>query len=312
MAWLSPPERARRAWTLARAQHWTIATFQLLALGFTRRSIEHRVATGRLHRIFRGVYAVGRRDLTRRGMWMGAVLACRLEVVLSHGSAAALWGIHAEVGTTIHVVGLRAQDHRHPGLVAHRSRTLRGQGRTHQDNIPVTTPLRTLLDLGTCLPAHALEAAINEADKLDLIEFSELRVAMDEWRGQRGVRPLREILDRGEFVLTDSELERRFLPIAKRAGLGTPLTQHRVNGFRVDFYWPDLGLVVETDGLRYHRTPSAQRKDRLRDQTHIAAGLIPLRFTHWQVRHDRQHVERTLRVTASRCRASAFSRDWGS
>jgi very-short-patch-repair endonuclease len=233
-------------------------------------------------------------------------------MVLSHGSAAALWGIHTENGTTIHVAGPGTHDHRQPGLVAHRSRTLRREDRTHHDDIPVTTPLRTLLDLGTCLPAHALEAAINEADKLDLIEFSELRVAMDEWRGQRGVRPLREILDRGEFVLTDSELERRFLPIARRAGLPTPLTQARVNGFRVDFHWPELGLVIETDGLRYHRTPSAQRKDRLRDQTHIAAGLIPLRFTHWQVRHDRQYVERTLRVTASRCRASAFSRDWGS
>jgi very-short-patch-repair endonuclease len=75
-----------------------------------------------------------------------------------------------------------------------------------------------------------------------------------------------------------------------------------VNGFRVDFYWPDLGLVVETDGLRYHRTPARQARDRRRDQTHTAAGLTPLRFTHAQVRHEPTHVRETLRRTASRLR----------
>jgi very-short-patch-repair endonuclease len=68
----------------------------------------------------------------------------------------------------------------------------------------------------------------------------------------------------------------------------------------VDFYWPELGLVVETDGLRYHRTPSQQARDRLRDQAHSAAGIVPLRFTHWQVRHERQHVETTLAAVAQR------------
>ena len=173
---------------------------------------------------------------------------------------------------------------------------------TRRDNIPVTTPLRTLIDLGTRLPSYALEAAINEADKLDLIDPVALGAALADRRGQRGVRPLREILERGEFVLTDSELERRFLPIAKRAAIGRPLTQQWVNGFRVDFHWPDLGLVVETDGLRYHRTPAEQARDRLRDQAHVAAGLTPLRFTHWQVRYDPTHVEHTLREAVRRSR----------
>ena len=170
---------------------------------------------------------------------------------------------------------------------------------TRRDNIPVTTPVRTLIDLGTRLRPYALEAAINEADKLDLIDPVALGAALQDRRGQRGVRPLREILERGEFVLTDSELERRFLPIARRAGLGTPLTQEWVNGFRVDFHWPNLGLVVETDGLRYHRTPGEQARDRLRDQAHVAAGMTALRFTHWQVRYDPKQVERTLRAAVS-------------
>jgi very-short-patch-repair endonuclease len=161
----------------------------------------------------------------------------------------------------------------------------------------VTTPVRKVVDLGTRLPAYALEALINEADKL-VIDPSALRAALENRRSQRGVRAVREILDRAEFVLTDSALERRFLPLARRAGLGPPLTQQWLNGFRVDFHWPDLGLVVETDGLRYHRTPAEQARDRLRDQAHIAAGLTPLRFTHWQVRHDPGRVMRTLRAAA--------------
>jgi very-short-patch-repair endonuclease len=76
------------------------------------------------------------------------------------------------------------------------------------------------------------------------------------------------------------------------------LTKQWVNGFEVDFYWPGLGLVVETDGLRYHRTPAEQARDRLRDQAHTAAGMRPLRFTHEQVRYEPGHVLETLIATA--------------
>ena len=101
-------------------------------------------------------------------------------------------------------------------------------------------------------------------------------------------------------MLTDSELERRFLPIARRAGLPPPQTGRPVNGFKADFFWPELGLVVETDGLRYHRTPIQQTRDRVRDQAHAAAGLTPLRFTHTQVAYEPDHVEGTLRAVARR------------
>jgi very-short-patch-repair endonuclease len=305
MAYLTPSERARKAWALATAQHGVIALFQLMVLGYTLRAVKHRIAAGRLHRVHRSVYAVGRRELTRQGEWMAAVLACGGKAVLSHDSAAALWGLRRERNREIHVSVPRNADPKHAGIAVHRRSSVPGEDVARNGNIPVTSPERTLIDLGTRLPSYELEAAINEADKLDLIDPVALRAALDERKGQRGVRPLRDILDRGEFVLTDSELERRFLPIARRAGLAKPLTQRWVNGCRVDFYWPDLGLVVETDGLRYHRTPSQQTKDRVRDQAHVAAGLTPLRFTHWQVRHDSGHVAQTLRAAAS-------NRDWGS
>jgi very-short-patch-repair endonuclease len=112
------------------------------------------------------------------------------------------------------------------------------------------------------------------------------------------VAVLRKTLDRRTFRMTRSELERYFLPLTERAGLPLPLTKLWVNGFEVDFYWPDLGLVVETDGLQYHRTPAQQAQDRLRDQAHTASGMTPLRFTHEQVRYEPAHILATLIATA--------------
>jgi hypothetical protein len=116
------------------------------------------------------------------------------------------------------------------------------------------------------------------------------------------VRALRRLLDRHTFLLSDSDLEIFFRPIARSAGLPQPLSKQIVNGVEVDFHWPSLGLVVETDGLRYHRTPSAQARDRLRDQSHVAAGLTVLRFTHWQVKYEPAHIRSVLTRTAQHLR----------
>lgn len=142
------------------------------------------------------------------------------------------------------------------GVKVHRRAELEPTDRTEEDGIPVTSIVRTMVDLAAVLDDDdELESAVNEADRLDLVDPETLRRALESRRGQPGVGRLRKLLDRRTFRLTDSELERRFRPIARRAGLPVPLTRERVNGFRVDFYWPDLGLVVETDGLRHHRTP---------------------------------------------------------
>ena len=182
----------------------------------------------------------------------------------------------------------------------HRRPKLRAQDVTVRDGIPVTTVVRTLIDLATRLGPNALERGINEADRLDLIDPESLLAALDAYPGQRGVGRLKSLLGDRTFRLTDSELERRFLPLAERAGLPVPLTGQHLNGFKVDFYWPDLRLVVETDGLRYHRTPAQQARDRIRDQTHTAAGLTPLRFTHAQIRFEPRRVEAVLRSVAGR------------
>lgn len=172
-----------------------------------------------------------------------------------------------------------------------------------RNGIPVTTPARTLVDFAAQASSREVERAVNEADKRELIDPETLRDALDAYRGESGVKRLRTLLDRDTFLLSDSELEVLFRPIATAAGLPPPLTKQRVNGFEVDFFWPGLGLVVETDGLRYHRTAMAQSHDDRRDQVHTAAGLTPLRFSHHQVEHEPERVREILEGTARRLRS---------
>jgi very-short-patch-repair endonuclease len=282
-----------------------VAHSQLISLGFSVDAIRHRLVTGRLHRLWRGVYAVGRPELTQHGAWMAAVVCCGPGSVLSHLDAAALWEFRPARNSSIHVSVRSVSCRRHFGIVVHRRTALRAGEVTVHQGIPVTTPICTLIDISTCLDRGSIEAAINEADKRDLVDPEHLRMALDRTRRRPGVGVLRVVLDRRTFTLTGSELERRFLPIARSAGLSPPRTGHYLNGFNVDFFRPELGLVVETDGLRYHRTPAQQSRDRLRDQAHAAAGLTPLRFTHAQVRFEPRHVQATLEAVARRLRYGA-------
>lgn len=278
--------RGRQAWELAGRQHGVVARRQLLALGFSSGEIEHRIGRARLHVVMRGVYAVGWPELTRERRWMAAVLACGNGAALSHRSAAALWGIGREERGRIDVSVRRRCELRRPGLRVRGRPTLAAEDIVSRDGIPVTAVAPTLVDLATELHPISLERAVNEADKRDLIDPEMLRAALDGYAGEPGVRSLRGLLDKRTFRLSDSDLEIYFRPIAARAGLPPPLSKQIVNGWEVDFFWPQLGLVVETDGLRYHRTPSTQARDARRDRAHAIAGMTPLRFTHYEIRYE--------------------------
>lgn len=296
----APGSRSRRAWVLARAQHGVVTRKQLRELGFSREAIQHRLQTGRLYPLARGVYLVGWPQLTRERRWMAAVLTCGEGAALSHRSAAALWGIGEEMRGRIDISTRRRFESRRAGLKVRSRPSLTADDVGERRGIPLTSVVQTLVDLATELPDKYLERAVNEADKHDLIDPEELRAALDERRVEPGMKRLAALLDRRTFRLSDQELERLFRPIAAAAGIPVELTKEWVNDFEVDFYWPRLGLVVETDGLRYHRTASAQTRDRLRDQTHTAAGLVQLRFTHYQVKYEAEHVRAILARTASR------------
>lgn len=263
---------------------------ELRSLGFTASAIKHRLQTRRLHRQALGVYSIGSPNLTRYGRWMVAIKRCGRGAVLSHLSAAVLWGISRREGPEIAVTVPRHRNPRAKGIGVYRRERVAGD---EHHGVPVTTVLQTLIDVAPGRSRQEAERMINQADALDLIRADALLERL-AGRAEPGATILRQILERDAFVLTDSVLEQLFVPIVLRAGLPKPLTQQVVNGYRVDFYWPELKLLVEVDGLRYHRTPLEQRRDLERTQAHEAALLTCRRFTYWQVAKDAEYVEECL------------------
>ena len=171
---------------------------------------------------------------------------------------------------------------------------------TTKRGIPLTSPLFTLVDLAATLETDPLEAAINEADRLNLVDPEELEHSLDRMPLFPGVGVLRETLAR--YTRTDSNLERRFLAILRKHRIPLPATQEHIGRERIDFHWPDLRLVVETDGLTYHRTPMQQLEDRRRDQAHTQAGRTQLRFANLQIRESPDEVVTTLQSVIERLR----------
>jgi very-short-patch-repair endonuclease len=284
---------AGAVWDLVRRQHGVVARSQLLELGIGSRSIEHRIANGRLHPLWRGVYAVGRPEVSREGRWMGAVLACGSKALLSHGCAAALWNIGpAPRNGAIDITVPEGRSRGRAGVKVHRRCDLGPEHRREVVGIPVTDPISTLVDLASCRPDWQVEQAINNADRLDLVDLVALRFAVDSLPPRPGMTCMRRLL--GLDALTDTGLERKFMDIVRAAKLPRPDTQAWVSGYRVDFYWPDLGLVVEADGWRHHRTAGEQSNDRRRDQAHLASGLTALRFGEDQIRYKPTEVRRAL------------------
>jgi very-short-patch-repair endonuclease len=267
MATKSALARSAEIWALAERQHWVVTRGQLLARGMTVGAVRHRLRTGRLRRLMPGVYLVGRPRPTWHGRLIAAALACGPNAFVSHRRA-----------------GLDPTAHR---------RML---------EIPVTSPIATLIDFATESTTEELEAAVNEASHRDLVDPETLLAAVNATPPRPGVRPLRRLLDRDTFVLTQTALERLFLRIVRAVDLPLPDSQEWLGEYRVDFHWPALGLVVECDSLRYHRTALKQAKDMRRDQTHTLAGRTPLRFSHHQVRNEETYVAESLQTMFARLR----------
>ena len=280
-----------RAWK----QHGTVSRRQLLAIGMTPKAIEWAIRDGRLHPLkWRGVYAVGRPEMTKHGRLMAAVLVCE-PAALSHDTAGALWRMWSprdhEIHLSVPAVGRRRD---REGIRVHRRAALGSGELTREWGIPVTTPLRTVIDLAAGCDRAAAERLINAADARNLVRADTLRESLQEHRGEPGAPLLSEILDEHAFVLTESEIERLFLRLAERAGLGRPETQRRLGRGRVDFWWPELNLVVECDSLRYHRTQIQQAEDRARDHAHLLARRTFVRFTAHQIARTPDYVVATL------------------
>jgi REase_MTES_1575/Transcriptional regulator, AbiEi antitoxin len=278
----------------AARRHAVASTAELRELGLSRSGISRRVASGRLHPWHRGVFAIGHANPTPHGRWLAAVLACGGKAVLSHRSAAALWGVRPGVSGRIEVT---VPGGGRPGpaeVHVHRTRCLTEDDRTIHDEIPVTSLARTLVDLAEVLPHRALKRAIHEAEVLRLLDVDAVWAAAARVSGRRRVRRLLRLLGT-PAPPTRSELERRFLDLCQIAGLPRPEINVLVEGFEVDFLWRDAKLIVETDGAAVHHTRTAFERDRRRDAELTAAGYRVVRITWRQLTEDPAAVIAILR-----------------
>ena len=277
--------RERGIARLADRQHGVVARSQLMALGFGRGAINHRVGAGRLHRLHTGVYAVGHKRVSPHGRWMAAVLACGPTALLSHRSAAFLWGILPPFAYPPDVT-TAGRCRGRPRIVLHRSR-LHPDDCATRDHIPVTSVARTLLDLAEVVPQRHLARAMENAERRSLFDLTAVEQLVVRSRGRHGLAPLTAGLrDYRPPEFTRSELEQRFLRLCEQAGVPPPAANLFIAGAEVDMSWPDHRLVVELDGHETHRTRAAFERDRQRDTALQLAGYRVLRITHRRLRSD--------------------------
>jgi hypothetical protein len=211
---------------LAARQHGVVSRAQLLEAGLSRRAIEHRAGIGWLHRMYRGVYAVGHQPLTRDARWMGAVLACGAGAALSHASAAALWELRPYSGTWIDVtVPTRHGRARRERIRLHRSSTLRAEDVTTHRAIPVTTVARTLLDAAATFSPPALARTVEQTEIRRLFDLEAVERTLARHPHHPGAAPLSRALDLyRDDERTRSELEAIFLAVCAGSGSNQPLS----------------------------------------------------------------------------------------
>ena len=277
---------------LAERQHGVVALWQLEALGLSASAVHKRAAGGRLHRVHRGVYAVGRPGLSANGRRLAAVLTYGRDAVLSHRSAAGLWGLRRDNRSGTDVSLPRRSVRARPGIDIHGTGTLTAADVTVVDGIPVTTVARTLVDLGDATSRRAVETAVEQAEVLRLFDLQAIEQAIARARNRRGPGLLSSLLEgqRGQ-TLTESNLEEAFLAIVRRAGLPDPETNAHMTlpdgtPIRIDFLWRRQRLAVEIDGHPFHRTRQSRERDARRDQLLRLAGFEPVRFTGRQVAEE--------------------------
>jgi very-short-patch-repair endonuclease len=257
---------------IARTQHGVVTHRQLLELGISRNAVSARARRGVLHRLHRGVYAVGHTAISPEGRWIAAVLACGAGAVLSCRSAAVLWGLlrpwQGPVDVSVPGRGGRSG---HAGIRLHRPRSLVWDETVMRLGIPVTTAARTVADLRAVCPAWEVRRTTRQA------EFLKLPLGPIETDGSR------------------SDLETDFLALCRRFRIPDPEVNVRVGRWTIDFLWRAERVAVETDFYDYHRGRVAFRDDRARDLGLRRLAFAVRRYSEEQVNEQPGEVAADLR-----------------
>jgi very-short-patch-repair endonuclease/predicted transcriptional regulator of viral defense system len=280
---------------LAEDQHGVVSHQQLLRLGYSQAAVGRSLGSGRLHRIFRGAYAVGHRRVSRHGICLAAVLACGDGALLSHLSAGWLWGITATFLSEPHVT-VPSRGHSRRGIAIHHSTILEPDDRKLCEGLPVTSVSRTLLDLAATESKRSLEGAIDRAERLDLLDMGDadaLLARCGSHRGRAAFRRAAELYRDPAFFRARSE--RLLLALIKRAGLPRPMMNAFVEGHEIDAFWPDLRFAVEVDGWVAHRSRKSFELDPLRQEHLKLAGIEMVRITARRIERESDDVAANLR-----------------
>lgn len=281
----TPSGRRGRERALAESatrQHGVVSRPQLRALGFGEQTIKAAIAEKRLAQLHEEVFAVGHRRVSQRGYWWAAVLAYGPDAVLSHQSAAVLWGLRRRQRGPIHVTAGRGRQgiRRRKGIWIHRGK-LRSEETTVHEGMPVTTVARTLFDLAEVGPYEELKKTAEAADRRNLLRLGELEAVCERGRGRRALRPVRRLVVELRVPAEGrSPLEIRFAEFLRRYGLPAPAQNVLVLGYEVDALWPAAKFVVELDSWEHHRDRAAFERDRARDPELLLAGYRTIRITH--------------------------------
>jgi very-short-patch-repair endonuclease/predicted transcriptional regulator of viral defense system len=278
-------ERAIAA--IAGRQDNIVTRDQLIAAGVGRGAIEYRLSAGSVHRLHRGVYLVGHAPPTPVGRMRAAVLACGANAVLSHRSAAELWGLLPERNAPVAVTAVGRNPGQRLGIQTHRVAEMDPGELTQMRGIPLTSPARTICDLAGAGPSHETEQALEEARVLRLVTDRQLRQVIERAPTRAGSASIRALLAAENGAgYTRSKAERAMRALVRSADLPQPVVNTELHGFLVDFLWRDERLVVEVDGYEFHRDRAAFERDRRRDQVLTAAGYRVIRVTWRQLRDE--------------------------
>jgi hypothetical protein len=294
--------------TLAESQHGVVAMWQLLKLDVGEGAVRSRREGGLLIPAFQGVFALGHQRLSREGHWMAAVLACGPGAVLSHGSAAHLWGLRGSRGPTEVLRCSGGPHQRRPPIRLHQTRRLDPADTVTERGIPVTSIERTLLDMAGRLDDRQLERALVTAERSGRLRWSELGRVLEQRRGRKGAGRLRRIAAEVDPQAAEalSPLEVDFLALCRKEDLPPPAVNVLVEGHLVDFLWPDARVVVETDSYSHHADRSAFERDRQVDVDLIATGYAVHRTTYHMLNCDPDPLLANVRRSLHERTASTF------
>jgi putative AbiEi antitoxin of type IV toxin-antitoxin system/uncharacterized protein DUF559 len=284
---------------LARRQHGIVTRKQLMSLGMSRHAVNNRVGRGLLHAVYPGVYSVGGLAMSAGGRRIAAVFACKGEAVLSHRSAARLWGVYPYDPAVIEVSRPRWGRTKHEGVVLHQARLLADEV-DELDGIPLTSVFRTILDLAAVVSKREVERAFHETEVRGLTDRVSLPQLLERYPGRRGVATVREILASPEpSGITENGFEEAFVAFLDARGLPRPFFNAtlplRGRLLRPDCMWPDDRLIAELDGRAVHGTDDAFESDRQRDRILVAAGWRSMRITWRQLRDEPGAIAADLR-----------------